>query len=55
MSIYDQDGDDGRGLARAAGGGGGGPGGEEPAPEAEKGPGFFGSMSMGYEELVNAI
>eukprot|EP01043_Picozoa_sp_COSAG02_P075759 COSAG02_NODE_15771_length_1142_cov_1.241611_1_plen_62_part_10 len=54
MSIYDQGGDDhhvGRGLG---GGGGGGGGGGDQAPEPEK-PGFFGSMSQGYEELVNAI
>eukprot|EP01043_Picozoa_sp_COSAG02_P003434 COSAG02_NODE_83_length_39665_cov_25.213719_33_plen_655_part_00 len=52
MSIYDQGGDDhvGRGLAGGDAGGGG-----DRAPEPEKGPGFFGSMSQGYEELVNAI
>ncbi len=45
MSIYDQGGDD-----HHVGRGGGG----DQAPEPEK-PGFFGSMSQGYEELVNAI
>ena len=50
MSIYDQGDDDHVGRGRPGGGGDGG----EPAPEPQK-PGFFGSVSAGYEELVNAI
>lgn len=50
MSIYDQGDDDHVGRGRPGGGGDGG----ETAPEPQK-PGFFGSVSAGYEELVNAI
>ena len=53
MSIYDQGDADHVGRGRTRGDAGRGDGGE-PAPEPQK-VGFFGSMSQGYEELVNAI